>query len=703
MAHGPQHDENSVGLAESRAHARLQVHSLAYIDLSDDNAGLILNISETGLAVQAVQVLTCDSFPHMRFRLPKTEDMIEVAGRMVWQIRSKKEAGIEFVEVAETAKAQIRKWIAEERARSGASSFDVTRESEPSETTSQRSNAAQFPSAKPEQPRRARPKLTDRPEAVSGRAQTPQAEDAQPASGDVPPVTAQGSGDWTALAGRVGDLVSQLRRSARAGDVSHADGHSGLKSDANAEETAPHTEHPSRFHLPPLRVGRGSYGAPVYGAGGEGYGPDRMRAMPRWNGYTAPGVGMGLKKSRPWWTYTAALGFLGAIVFAAVITFNPDTATKGRMEALTRMGNTPANTAQAPGQNGAANNQQQNNPSTQAEQNPQPAVPDSEFPLPDDDGSNPSANQPPAGEAALSATAPATTSPSGGKNYRHTNTKSPRTSRPGVSANREGSLYRNRYPSRYGSAFESQKATRPNASAATSRETPYQPGSSSNTRAAEYQPKTESNPSGQAGSANGGNRARQQSAAQASSGQAQTSLPPGNSTSSGANSAANQRTARQPEQDAKSPESANSTARSQQSVRSSSPFPTGESPAGVPSGSVSANSQFHAIRIPAELQSQNPQLTGQLQIGQVVSINSPVYPIEAAREGIEGTVRLDVTVGTDGTVRSVRVLSGPAILTSAAANAVRDWRYGVTFLAGQPIETQQYVTVVFRLAVQSQR
>jgi hypothetical protein len=38
------------------------------------------------------------------------------------------------------------------------------------------------------------------------------------------------------------------------------------------------------------------------------------------------------------------------------------------------------------------------------------------------------------------------------------------------------------------------------------------------------------------------------------------------------------------------------------------------------------------------------------------------------------------------------------MLASAAASAVRDWRYGETFLAGQPIETQQYVTIIFQLA-----
>lgn len=130
----------------------------------------------------------------------------------------------------------------------------------------------------------------------------------------------------------------------------------------------------------------------------------------------------------------------------------------------------------------------------------------------------------------------------------------------------------------------------------------------------------------------------------------------------------------------------------------SSPIPPSVPLSGVPSGSVGGYSQFHAIQIPPNLQYLRSQLAGNLQFGRLVSSYSPAYPIGAAREGIEGTVKLDVLVGRDGTVRNVSVASGPPMLASAAANAVRDWRYGETFLAGQPIETQQWVTIVFRLA-----
>ena len=75
-------------------------------------------------------------------------------------------------------------------------------------------------------------------------------------------------------------------------------------------------------------------------------------------------------------------------------------------------------------------------------------------------------------------------------------------------------------------------------------------------------------------------------------------------------------------------------------------------------------------------------------------------PIEAAREGIQGTVKLDVTVNRDGSVKDIRAISGPVMLMSAAATAVRGWRYQQTLVGGHGVEAREYVTVVFRIAAQ---
>lgn len=119
---------------------------------------------------------------------------------------------------------------------------------------------------------------------------------------------------------------------------------------------------------------------------------------------------------------------------------------------------------------------------------------------------------------------------------------------------------------------------------------------------------------------------------------------------------------------------------------------------GVPSGSVGATSRFHSFRIPPELQSKAAQLAGSLQIGQILSSYSPSYPIEAARSGVEGIVKLDVMVAPNGNVENVTIVSGPPMLTAVSVTAVKQWHYGETLLGGQPVEAEQYVTLIFRLA-----
>lgn len=75
----------------------------------------------------------------------------------------------------------------------------------------------------------------------------------------------------------------------------------------------------------------------------------------------------------------------------------------------------------------------------------------------------------------------------------------------------------------------------------------------------------------------------------------------------------------------------------------------------------------------------------------------PHYPVDARVRGISGAVTLDAMVGKDGAVHKVSVVTGPGILANAAEAAVREWRYSPALLNGKPIETQQRITVVFRL------
>jgi TonB family protein len=109
---------------------------------------------------------------------------------------------------------------------------------------------------------------------------------------------------------------------------------------------------------------------------------------------------------------------------------------------------------------------------------------------------------------------------------------------------------------------------------------------------------------------------------------------------------------------------------------------------------------YPSIRIPSDISSQKVTGGKSLQIGRVVSRVEPVYPDDAKRQGIEGTVKLHIVVGRDGNVLSAATTSGPALLANAATIAIREWRYAQTLLGGQPVETEQDVVVRFRLVSQ---
>jgi TonB family protein len=54
---------------------------------------------------------------------------------------------------------------------------------------------------------------------------------------------------------------------------------------------------------------------------------------------------------------------------------------------------------------------------------------------------------------------------------------------------------------------------------------------------------------------------------------------------------------------------------------------------------------------------------------------APVYPEIAKRMRISGVVRLEVTVDAEGKVTDVKPLSGNGMLSQAAQDAVRKWKF----------------------------
>jgi TonB family protein len=75
----------------------------------------------------------------------------------------------------------------------------------------------------------------------------------------------------------------------------------------------------------------------------------------------------------------------------------------------------------------------------------------------------------------------------------------------------------------------------------------------------------------------------------------------------------------------------------------------------------------------------------------------PVYPEEARRQGIQGTVVLDLHIGKDGAVRKVDLVSGPSLLADASTAAVKQWQFKPHSIDGREVEMQTRTTLSFTL------
>jgi periplasmic protein TonB len=91
------------------------------------------------------------------------------------------------------------------------------------------------------------------------------------------------------------------------------------------------------------------------------------------------------------------------------------------------------------------------------------------------------------------------------------------------------------------------------------------------------------------------------------------------------------------------------------------------------------------------------RVNGNVQRAKLIHEISPTYPEKAREDHVEGTVRLDIVIGTDGAIAQIEVLAGDKRLVDAAVDAVRQWRYDRTYLRGKPVEVITTVDVTFHL------
>jgi periplasmic protein TonB len=76
---------------------------------------------------------------------------------------------------------------------------------------------------------------------------------------------------------------------------------------------------------------------------------------------------------------------------------------------------------------------------------------------------------------------------------------------------------------------------------------------------------------------------------------------------------------------------------------------------------------------------------------------APVYPLLARQTRRSGKVELHALIGADGSVQELQVVSGDPLFVNSALDAVRQWHYRPTYLNGQPMEIDTFITVIYTL------
>jgi len=92
-----------------------------------------------------------------------------------------------------------------------------------------------------------------------------------------------------------------------------------------------------------------------------------------------------------------------------------------------------------------------------------------------------------------------------------------------------------------------------------------------------------------------------------------------------------------------------------------------------------------------------PVVHTQIDPAMLIHRVEPTYPILPKQLGRSGRVELRAIIATDGTIQSLRVVSGDPLFYQSALDAVSQWRYRPTVLNGEPVEIDTFITVIYNI------
>ncbi len=89
---------------------------------------------------------------------------------------------------------------------------------------------------------------------------------------------------------------------------------------------------------------------------------------------------------------------------------------------------------------------------------------------------------------------------------------------------------------------------------------------------------------------------------------------------------------------------------------------------------------------------------GDIKPPKLIKKVDPIYPDEARKEGISGVVLLSVRSNEQGNIVGVKIVKSPhELLSKAAVEAVKQWKYEPMLIKGKPMPIIFTVTMTFKL------
>jgi len=104
------------------------------------------------------------------------------------------------------------------------------------------------------------------------------------------------------------------------------------------------------------------------------------------------------------------------------------------------------------------------------------------------------------------------------------------------------------------------------------------------------------------------------------------------------------------------------------------------------------------VVIPPRPATIKPLIVSNFGEGSLVYRVQPTYPPLAKQARVQGAVELRAVISKEGTIENLMIVRGHPMLSAAAIEAVRQWRYRPYLLNGEPIEVETEITVNFLLS-----